>query len=72
MRDLDRCEEVAPLSRDGPHEDFTPAYQELMEWIQSNGYQIIGPNRESYLLGPMANLAPEKYVTEIQFPVTKA
>jgi effector-binding domain-containing protein len=72
VRELEGYEEIASLTRVGPYDDFTPAYQELMDWIQSNGYQIIGPNREIYLRGPEANIAPEEYVTEIQFPVTKA
>jgi effector-binding domain-containing protein len=72
VRELEGYEELASLTRVGPYDDFTPAYQELMDWVQSNGYQIIGPNREIYLRGPEANIAPEEYVTEIQFPVTKA
>ena len=72
VRELEGYDEIASLTRVGPYDDFTPAYQELMEWVQSNGYQIIGPNREIYLRGPEANIPPEQYVTEIQFPVTKA
>jgi effector-binding domain-containing protein len=70
-RELEGYEEIASLTRVGPYDDFTPAYQELMDWVQANGYRMIGPNREIYLVGPEANVAPEEYVTEIQFPVTK-
>lgn len=60
---------VASIIRRGPYDDFTPAYQALMQWIQDNGYHISGPNREIYLQGPDASISPEDYVTEIQFPV---
>lgn len=63
---------VASLVRPGPYDDFTPAYQALMGWIEANGYQIIGPNREIYLRGPEPGVDPAEYVTEIQFPVAKA
>ena len=60
---------VASVMRRGPYDDFTPAYQALMQWIQDNGYHIIGPNREIYLQGPDATTDPDDYITEIQFPV---
>ena len=65
-------EQVASLTRVGPYDDFTPAYQALMDWIKANGYRINGPNREIYLIGPEANIPPEQYVTELQFPITKS
>jgi effector-binding domain-containing protein len=72
VRELPGHPEVASLIRTGPYDDFTPAYEELMKWIKSNGYRIVGPNREIYLRGPAEDVAPESYVTEIQFPVAKA
>ncbi|NKQ37697.1 MAG: MerR family DNA-binding protein [Chloroflexi bacterium] len=63
--------EMASLMRQGPYDDFTPAYQVLMGWIEANGYRIIGPNRELYLSGPGEGVDPAEYVTEIQFPVMK-
>lgn len=64
--------EMASLVRTGPYDDFTPAYQALMGWIEANGYRIIGPNREIYLQGPgVPGVEPADYVTEIQFPVAK-
>jgi effector-binding domain-containing protein len=72
VRELEAFDAVASLTRRGPYDDFTPAYQALMAWIQSNGYRIIGPNREIYLTGPESGSPPEAYVTEIQFPVAKA
>ncbi len=63
--------QVASLIRPGPYDDFHPAYQALIEWIQTNGYQIIGPNREVYLRGAWEGIVSEEFVTEIQFPVAK-
>lgn len=62
----------ATVVHHGPYDDFTPAYQALMEWVQSNGYRIIGPNREIYLRGPESDVPPQEYLTRIQFPVAPA
>ncbi len=44
-------------------------YMNLGLWIQTNGYEIIGPSREIFHhIGPDAD---ESTVTEMQFPVTK-
>ncbi len=58
--------------RIGRYDDFWPAYEAMMAWVQSNGYRIIGPNREIYLTGPGEDVPPEQYATEIQFPISKA
>ena len=54
----------------GSFAGFQRAYQALMSWIEANGYQIVGPNREIYLQYER-NGDPADYVTEIQFPVAK-
>ncbi len=71
VRELPGHDQVASLIRKGPYDDFTPAYQALMGWIESNGYRIAGHNREIYLQGP-GQVEPEEYLTEIQFPIAKA
>lgn len=63
--------QVAAVVHQGSYDDFTPAYQALMGWIETNGYRIVGPNREIYVQGPGADVDPAEYVTEIQFPVMK-
>jgi DNA-binding transcriptional MerR regulator len=70
VRDIPALE-VASLVRVGPYDNFTPAYQALMTWIQESGYCIAGPNREIYLRGPESGGKPEEYITEIQFPVAR-
>jgi len=54
----------------GPLEGISEAYGVLMAWIESNGYQITGPDRELYLTFDAKDAS--KNVTEIQFPVAKA
>ncbi len=55
----------------GPYEDFTPAYNAIMQWVEANGYTVSGESREIYLRGPEPGRAPADYVTEIQVPVEK-
>ena len=71
VRELAGHDQVAAVIYKGPYDDFTPAYQELMGWIESNGYRIAGHNREIYLQGP-EQVPPEDFLTEIQFPISKA
>jgi effector-binding domain-containing protein len=56
----------------GPYEDIGNAYNAIMSWTESNGYQITGPDRELYLTSPADTENPSQCVTEIQFPVKKA
>ena len=56
----------------GPYENIGEAYSAIISWVESNGYQITGPDRELYLTSPTDTTDPNQYVTEIQFPVKKA
>lgn len=62
---------MVSLVRTGPWDDFRPAYQAIMAWVEANGYEISGPNREIHLLGPGSGVPPEEYQMEIQFPIQK-
>lgn len=70
MRELPE-EQVAALIRRGPYDDFTPAYSQLISWIQANGYQLYAPAREIYLRSGWEEEKPEAYLVEIQMPVTR-
>jgi effector-binding domain-containing protein len=72
VRELPAYDLVASLTRRGPWDDFTQAYNELMLWIRERGYRIVGPNREIYLKGPESGAEPSEFLVEIQFPVAKA
>ena len=61
--------QVAALVHQGNFEDFTQGHAALLEWIDANGYQIVGPYREIYIRHDKKHLADT--TTEIQFPVEK-
>ena len=61
----DKC---ACLVHAGSYNAMQEPYTNLVSWIEANGYRIIGPNREVYLVGG-PDPDDDTYVTEIQFPV---
>ncbi len=62
--------QVASVVHQGNFEDFTQGHAALLEWIDANGYQIVGPYREVYIKHDKGHLSDS--TTEIQFPVEKA
>lgn len=70
--DLPAVETMATLVHHGPFTTLHEAYTALGQWLQQNGYCIIGPNREHYVhtTEPVRQDDPS-YVTEIQVPVEK-
>ena len=70
--ELPGMEKAACTVYKGPYEEIGAAYNAIMSWTESNGYQITGPDRELYLTSPTDTQDPAQYVTEIQFPVKKA
>jgi effector-binding domain-containing protein len=61
---------MAATIHKGSYESISGAYNAMGKWIETNGYQIVGPPREIYLTDP-SKTKPSEYVTEIQFPITK-
>jgi DNA-binding transcriptional MerR regulator len=61
---------VAAVVHHGDFKEFTQGHAALLEWIDANGYRIVGPYREIYIKHEKDNLADT--ITEIQFPVEKA
>lgn len=70
-RELPAEPAVACTVHHGPYEELRHAYAALLGWIEANGYQIAGPDREVYFVGPEPGRAPSSYVTELQVPVTR-
>ena len=70
--ELPGVEEAACTIYKGAYEGISEAYNALMSWIEINGYQIIGNDRELYLTDPNKVKDPSENITEIQFPVQKA
>ncbi len=62
--------QVAAVVHHGDFEEFTQGHAALLEWIDANGYQIVGPYREIYIKHEKNRLSDT--ITEIQFPVEKA
>ena len=62
--------QVAAVIHHGNFEEFTQGHAALLEWVDANGYRIVGPYREIYIKHDKDNLADS--ITEIQFPVEKA
>jgi DNA-binding transcriptional MerR regulator len=62
--------QVAAVVHQGNFDDFTQGHAALLEWIDDNGYKIVGPYREIYIKHIKGQLADS--TTEIQFPVEKA
>ena len=70
IRDLPALETVAAVIHRGTYTTLNQPYGAIMQWIEDNGYEVTGPNREVYLQGGAEQDNPN-YVTEIQFPVKK-
>lgn len=81
--ELERLPTAACVVYEGSYERGLPACHALWEWVEANGYEVIGPQREVYLrFGandpeklrlPKAFLAESQnqYVTELQLPIKK-
>jgi DNA-binding transcriptional MerR regulator len=64
---------AASIIHNGSYQRLSEAYDALLRWVASNGYQVGGPIRELYLhMSLPARQDDESYVTEIQVPVSKA
>ncbi|MDT8718761.1 MerR family transcriptional regulator [Clostridium sp. 19966] len=71
IKTLQAVKQMACTVHQGSYEKLSIAYTALMKWIEDNGYEIVGPNRELYLEGEWSVKNPEEYITEIQIPVSK-
>ena len=52
----------------GPYSEIEPAYNELNQWIQDNGYEATGIAYEIYIDDP-GMTPPEELKTQILFPL---
>jgi DNA-binding transcriptional MerR regulator len=60
--------QVASATHLGDFDNFVQLHAVLLDWIESNNYQVIGPYREFYI----KNNDKGDSATEIQYPVAKA
>lgn len=55
----------------GPYDGIGAAYQAALAFARKHGYQLTGPPRELYHLGPDKAHTPGELRTEIQLPVER-
>lgn len=55
----------------GDYSNLAPAYNFLGNWIEENGYSIVGNPRQVAIKGPWNERNTEDYLSEIQIPVKK-
>ncbi len=53
----------------GPYKKLPEAYAFALNWIEDNGYTIIGNPRESYIDGIWNKESDEDWLTEVQMPI---
>ena len=68
--ELPGIEDMACTVHRGSFASLGQAYKSLLEWIEKNGYRIIGSIREIYLQYEPGG-DQSQYVTEVQVPVEK-
>lgn len=73
LQKLPQVDQMACIIHQGPYEKLHDTYQVILTWIEDNGYQITGVNREIYLKGPddVQKGITAEYITELQIPVKK-
>ena len=50
---------------------YNEAYPRLYNWLKEHDYQVTGPAIQRYILSVNNSHSPEKYITELQVPITK-
>lgn len=68
--ELPGVEDMACVVHHGSFSNLGQAYNTLLEWVEKNGYRIIGSTREVYLQYEQGG-DESLYVTEVQVPVEK-
>ncbi len=61
--------ELAVTVHRGEHHDIDVTYGELGTWVVANQLAVAGPVRERYLVGPRDTADPDRWRTEIGWPV---
>jgi hypothetical protein len=66
--------EVAEILHLGPYDQEQPTTQRLMDFINAQGYAIVGPHEEEYIKGPtmFSKGDPANYATIIRYRVRKS
>jgi effector-binding domain-containing protein len=63
---------MAATVHHGAYNTINAAHEAVLEWVEANGYRIVGPDREINLHNTMPIRQDDpSYVTEIQYPVER-
>lgn len=68
---IPEVEYAACVLHKGPYDQLPQAYSAIVLFIEENGYEIVGNQREVYIDGVWNKDTPNEWLTEIQFPVKK-
>jgi effector-binding domain-containing protein len=72
VHELPACIMAATVHH-GSYNTIGDAHEAVLQWIEKNGYRIVGPDREINLYNkPPIRRDDPSYITEIQYPVEKA
>lgn len=69
FKKIHKVEKAACVLHKGSYNDFPKAYAAVLNWIEKNGFELIGNPRESYIDGIWNKDSEDEWLTEIQFPV---
>ena len=59
---------IAQILHEGPYTEEEPTIKRLRDFVEGQGYQIIGDHEEEYIKGPLRT-KPERFQTIIRFRV---
>ncbi|PGD98103.1 MerR family transcriptional regulator [Bacillus wiedmannii] len=60
---------VASVTVNGSYEQITNVNEAAAKWIETEGYELAGPMFNIYHVSPAMELDPNKWVTEVCYPV---
>ncbi|MCP1101838.1 DNA-binding transcriptional MerR regulator [Aequitasia blattaphilus] len=68
---IPHVESAACVLHQGPYDELPKAYAAAIKFVEENGYEMIGPPRESFIDGVWNKDCVEDWLTEIQIPIKK-
>ncbi len=71
FKETEAVEQAASILVPGAYSNLAGAFQFLANWIEENGYDIVGNPRQVAIKGPWNEENIEDYLCEIQIPVKK-
>ncbi|HDR7517659.1 MerR family transcriptional regulator [Bacillus mobilis] len=60
---------VASITVNGSYEQMTAVNEAAAKWIETEGYELVGPMFNIYHVSPAMESDPNKWVTEVCYPV---